>query len=258
MPSVTFDAVGPSSSGYVNTSTPTASSQSWTHTVAATANLLIAWIAFDGANTAPTCTMKAGSTSMTGAAANPIQNGGTTNTCFAFTLFNPPTGSVTITATVTNVGGDAVTGGSLSFIGAGSLGTPTVVSSHTGAITLTCPGVASTSMVAGLIGTGSTPTNPTTGTNRFQANGLSGGGQTNGQSEGATNVGSGSVSVAWNNGSTDSNCGWAVEVLASGGSTFIAPCATVVGQGEGMTPSANTGVATSPTIYQAGRRAAFY
>lgn len=45
---------------------------------------------------------------------------------------------------------------------------------------------------------------------------------------------------------------------SGGGATFIAPCATIVGQGEGMTPSANTGVASAPTIYQAGRRAAFY
>lgn len=225
--SVTFDAVGPSSSGYAVNAPGTA--PSWTHTAGASATLLIAWITIDG-QASQTVTCKAGTTAMTASAANPVNNNGS-SFAYAFYLFSPPTGSVTVAFTLQSTPGGYVAGGSLSFAGAASLGTPVTVSgTQTGSsMTLTVSGVASTSMVAGFMSLGDAPVAPSTGTNRFEANGAGSSGNTDGNAAGATNAGTGSVSITWSGlPSGDSHCGWAAEVLAP--AAAIAPGALIQAQ----------------------------
>lgn len=217
---VTFDAVGPSSSGFTGTASASSGTTTWNHTIAAGATHLLVWFCLDQGVVQNSCTCSVtGPVSLTAAAANPLNNNGQGNSN-AFYLANPPTGTVTITLSwnMSSTPGE-LTGGSMSFLGSGALGTPVTISgTHTGSsVTLTVPGVASTSMVAAFIGIGDPPVSPSVGTNRFQANGAGGGGASNGNAEGATNTGTGSVSVTWSGlPSGDTQCGWAVEVQAPG------------------------------------------
>lgn len=215
---VTFDAAG---SG--NTTSTGATSLSWSHTVNASATLLLAAVSLDETNVAPVASwvsITANSTSMTQFASSPVENTFAAG-LWIFYLFSPPTGSVTLDATIS--GGadttetDATIGGSLSFLGAATLGTPVTVPSNSGTtITLTCTGVASTSMVAGFINAGDDIPSPTTGDQQFVQNVKGSAGGTDGNEAGATNTGSGSVSISWTTfPSGDTNSGWAVEVKAA-------------------------------------------
>lgn len=217
---VTFDAVGPSSSGFAQTGWT--SPVTWSHTVGASATALFVWVAIDNTLSATT-TCKVGSTAMTAFGANPIDNNG--SYCYGFSLLNPPTGTQTITVTTAASSSGYLTGGSISFDGAGSLGFPVAITNQTStSLSLDPGGVASTSMVVAFGGFGDSPAGDlTTGTSRFTAVGAGSSGGPNGNSACGTNVGSGAVAVTWSGlPSGDTNCGWCIEVIASS-STVVTP-----------------------------------
>ncbi len=216
---VTFDNVASSSS-----TTAGAGSLTWAHNVAASANLLLVCVSLDGTNNPPASgwvTVTAGGVSMTQSASSPVNNANQAG-LWIFQLFNPPTGS-SVSIVATNAGGvntnaiDAFIGGSLSFIGASTLGTPVALASQTGAsISATVTGVASTSMVAGFCSAGDSINTPSPGSSKYIVNAKGSSGSTDGNSAGAVNTGTGSVTITWGGmPAGDSNNSWGVEITAS-------------------------------------------
>ena len=216
---VTFDNVASSSS--TTTGTP---SLTWAHNVATSANLLLVCVSMDNISSGPSagqCTVTAGGVSMTQSTGSPVSNAGAAG-LYIFQLASPPTGS-SVSIVVTNAGGaatgsiDALSGGSLSFIGASTLGTPVTVASATGAsISATVTGVASTSMVAGFCSCGDNINTPSPGNSQYIVNAKGSGGNTDGNSAGATNTGTGSVTITWGGmPAGDSNNSWGVEITAA-------------------------------------------
>ena len=216
---VTFDNVASTSS-----TTTGAGSITWSHNVAASANLLLVCVSMDNISAGPTagqCTVTAGGVSMTQSASSPVSNAGGAG-LWIFQLASPPTGS-SVSIVATNAGPntgsiDALIGGSLSFIGAGTLGTPVALASQTGAsISATVTGVASTSMVAGFCSCGDNINSPSPGNSQYIVNAKGSGGNTDGNSAGATNTGTGSVTITWGGmPGGDSNNSWGVEITAGG------------------------------------------
>lgn len=214
---VTLDSVGPSSSGHTQTSG--FASGSWSHTISGSATALLAAIAIDGvAPTYPTVAVTAGAASMTQLSGSPVGNNSQA-ALYAFGLLNPPTGSVTISFTVTGTltSADALIGGSLSFLGAGAFGTPVTVADQTGSsASATVTGTAATSLVAGFLDAGDAISAPTSGTSRWIGNVLGSSGDTGPNGAGATIPGSGTVSLTWSGFSSgDTHCTLGVEVLAA-------------------------------------------
>lgn len=210
-----------------NSSTTTgAGSLTWTHNVAATATLLLVCVSLDALNNPPAAgyvTVTAGGTSMTQSASSPVSNAGLAG-LWVFQLFSPPTGS-SVSIVATNAGGsntnsiDAFIGGSLSFTGAATLGTPVALATQTGAsISATVTGVASTSMVAGFCSAGDDINSPSPGASQYIVNAKGSAGSSDGNSAGATNTGTGSVTITWGGmPGGDSNNSWGVEIQAGGG-----------------------------------------
>jgi hypothetical protein len=144
---VTFDALFPGATG-ANIALNGASPLTWTHTCGATANLLLVGISVDNV------THAAANAAVTynGVAMTEIDfwnSGGASATAgfgSCWELVNPPTGSAH-TVSVSFSAGDSVGGGSLSFIGYGSLGpvttadsNQTIVSTGTGNVPTTTSG----------------------------------------------------------------------------------------------------------------------
>lgn len=216
---VTFDAVGPSSSGFTFNAGNPSSPVTWSHSVAASASALLVEIAFDGATaTGVSCT--AGGTSMTADSHNGSMANNGSGSTFVFTLLNPPTGSITISIAFTVSGANGASGGSLSFKGATGFGTSVTTTGLGATGSVTVSGTGSASLVAAFESLGDPPVSPgSPAVNDFGANALGGGGSTNGNSAGAHSAGGGNVTVSWATGiSGDTWRAWAVEVQGSGAS----------------------------------------
>jgi hypothetical protein len=129
-----FDAVGPSASG---ASSSGSTSLSWTHTAGAGATTAVVGASFDptGADTGITLTAKYGVPSMTQIGASVHSNGQTAGYINAFGITGGATGAVTVAVTASTAAA-FITGGSMSFTGAASFGTPaTAQGSGTGNVT---------------------------------------------------------------------------------------------------------------------------
>jgi hypothetical protein len=192
---VTFDAVGPSSSGVGSTSSNTLS---WTHTAVGSNVIIIAGVSVDAAtDTGITCSCTCGGTSMTSLGVVHSKNG-TAGFLQAFWIAGQASGAHTITATTS--GGnipDDMEGGSISFLGGGQLGTV-----YTAAGTALNPSVSvsvssSGNLIAGFLADGNT-INSSNNTSRFIINYKGGSGDATGNAAGSTAAGTGSaVTVSW-------------------------------------------------------------
>lgn len=220
---VTFDAVGPNSSGFSSTTTFT--SGSWTHPGAASMNSLLVGLAFDiNQGSVTPVAVTAGGTSMTALVSALISGTGQASLQYVFGLSNPPTGSITISWTATLTGSavcDGVIGFSLSWTGAGGgFGTPATATGTSATNTATDAGTASSSRVAAFNQNGdgftqggqpAAPFNPARGTNNL----LGGGGGSGGNYTCADAGAGGSITYSYNTTVGTDTWGVAlVEVLA--------------------------------------------
>jgi hypothetical protein len=165
-----------------------------------------------------------------------------------FGLLNPATGAQTVAVTVSSA--SWITGGSVSFTGAGGFGTAVTAFGNGTAPTVAVTGTTSGNMVVDVVATGTGVTSSSQ-TNRWLKNTNVSSGAGNGA--GSTAAAGGSVTMAYVVGSDY----WgiiAVEVQASGGGPSITdPCA-VTYQSVGQGPATlTTGNATSVAVaYPAG------
>jgi len=122
---IAFDAVG---AGYTGTTT----GPSWSHTIGAAANAIVAFVQPFIANSSPTITAKVGTTSMSqlGVISNYESGSGFFTSVYVFGLLNPPTGAQTIAVTASNSA--STSANSLSFTNVASFGTPTTASGASG------------------------------------------------------------------------------------------------------------------------------
>lgn len=210
---VTLDAVGPSSSGAGNTSS---ASLSWSHTCGASASYLLVGV---NQNNASDLAMSVtyNSVAMTSLSTeDEWQPAGGSGFLQLWGMANPPTGSAfTVAATVTGGTPTNLSGGSVSLIGAGSLGTVFAGQNFSTAASAAVTGTVTGSLVVAFCGTanGGTFTVTAPGTQRISFNPGSVpmlGAQ--------TSPGGGTVTPAW----TTTNTPWAVlavEVLAGAAAT---------------------------------------
>jgi hypothetical protein len=199
---VTFDAVGPSSSGSFNTS---GNAQSWSHTCAAgDTELLVGCCQDMNPDTGVTMSATYNGVAMTSlGVAHP--GGGTAGFLQVWRMANPPAGSaLTVTVTPSNPGAsNGLNGASLSFAGSGALSAIQSATGSSGSASLGFTGSAAGNLVAMFCG-GGNPLTSTAGTSRFVCNGDNAQGA--GNSAGATVAGGGTVTCTW----TLSSTGWAV------------------------------------------------
>ena len=217
---VTFDAVGPSSSGAGGVTSPLA----WTHTVGGgvTNGVILIAVNFD---TGSSGTMSMAATCSTGivtslgfidtfghTTASTLSNGWIQ----AWIVTGVSTGANSISVSCTPTGNlGELSGGSLSFSGCLGWGTPVLTGTQSGTgtnATETVTGVASTSQVAAFLASGNTIDSTIVTGHAGWTQSESSSNDT-GSSAGAYNSGTGSVSVEWNTGSS-SWCGIAVELQA--------------------------------------------
>jgi hypothetical protein len=156
---VTFDAVGPSSSGIHSTTSPL----TWSHTCAATANLILVGVNLSNGTFANVTAVTYGGIACTLVPGAQVYAGntGTAGPAQVFALVNPPTGANTVSVTAT--GGFDIIGGSLSFIAAGSFGTPVKGGSSGGsaAASVSIVGTTSGGFVVTMVQSGSGVTSAT-------------------------------------------------------------------------------------------------
>lgn len=226
---VAFDAVGPSSSGSVKTTSSTSST--WSHTVGTGTNrYLVVGVSLGGGSTGTgTCTATFGGVSMTQlGTARPATTG--TGKVYLFGLANPASGTGTVTITSSTAG--VITGGSTSWTGVGSVGTAAsaVGGSVTAAVSVT--GTATSSMVVAQAGAGSA-FSATTQTLRYRATGNTA--SSAGNSQGISAAGNGGTVAMSNTLSSDDWAVIAVELKA----------ATVAYTGSAVTTSATTPLGSS-------------
>ena len=216
---VTFDAVGPGSSGTQSGTSPL----TWAHVCGASATLIIVDVSVDAASddSAVSVAVTYGGQSLT--SLQRWESGGAAQKVgFAqkFYLFSPPTGSNTVSVTVTGSGFDGITGGSKSYNGAALLGT--VVKSDSAGSAVTSGSIVTStldtdSIVDALVVTGGDTVAFTAGTSRFNngtGSGFSGAGSF---SASATAPGTGgNVTVSWTM-AADFFAAIAVEVRAQAG-----------------------------------------
>jgi hypothetical protein len=194
---VAFDAVGPSSSGSYTASVATGASATWTHVLGASANAITVSVAVGNSSTATTTiVVKVGSTTMT--ALGKALSDNTTNSGYVqlFGLISPPTGSQTITVTLTGTT-SSIAGGSVSFTGAGSFGTAATNYGYTAAPTVSITPTASGNMITAGWCSGSTGT-ITAGTGdtlRWSHSGNNNSGAGNGGQETYPTVGTAAVNM---------------------------------------------------------------
>lgn len=239
---VTFDAVGPSSSGKTGTTSP----QTWTHTCGASATELLVGVAVDSAgDSGLTAAVTYNSVSMTSVLR--WQTGGAGQVSGfgqVFRMLNPPTGSAfTVSVAVTGTGTfDQISGGSVSFAGSGTISSAVHSDSAAASVTsasLAVPTTSASNMAAAFLANGSGNTASTAGTSRFIVPGSGGlaGGAT--YAAGATIAGTGSnVTISWSQDS-DWYAAVGVEVQVFTGANATAVLASGAGAALGA------GVATS-------------
>jgi hypothetical protein len=192
---VAFDAVGPSASGAGNSSSATLS---WTHTSAGAQQAILAGVALGvvgdgGFSLSATCD------GATMAAAGPAvhANGGTDGFIQWFYILGTSAGSHTIVATAAGGTPLSLSGGSVSFTGAGGLGTQSSSVGSGTAVSTATGGSTSGNITAALATCGSDNfTSGGSGTSRWVQNGPSTSGA--GSSAGQTQAGSGSaLTFSW-------------------------------------------------------------
>lgn len=217
----TFDAVGPSASGFTSAATP----YQWSHTVASDATLLLVGVSCG--TDSRTLTVTAGGVAMTTNAGSNVWKRHTDDNTAGFgqwyALPAPPTGSVTIVVSGATTG-DRICGGSLSFKGtaldASAYGTPVSAIGSSAAPTVNIVTTGASNLVAAFLAAGQVGgTVGGTSTSRFAATGdtNSGAGNLAGQTAPATGS-SVTMSRAIN---SDFWAIFAVEVLA--GATVLPP-----------------------------------
>jgi hypothetical protein len=205
---VAFDAAGPTGA-----STPAVTSAgplTWTHVCGASATVLLVEVGVDssadGSLTVSTPTY--GGQAMAPVGSKVHTNGGTQGFIQLFKLVNPPTGSNSVSVSVTGGTPGRLWGGSVSYSGAGDAvasGTPTTGSGTSPSMAI--PSASSSNMVVGFLGNGSDSTTATAGTSRFNSTLTSVGFQAcnNGAISDATGTGS-NVTISW----TQATDFWAV------------------------------------------------
>jgi hypothetical protein len=242
---VTFDAVGPSSSGGGTSGATTSTTASWTHTAGASATAVVVQVAIgNGSSGGVTTTATYGGVSMT-SLGQVAANSGTTGYVVMFGLLSPATGAQTVAITVSSA--STISGGSVSFTGAGSFGTAATASGSSTAPSVTATGTTSGNVVVDALGTGSGVTSSSQ-TNRWLKNTNTA--SSAGCGAGSTAAAGGSVTMAY----VVTNDEWgivAVEVQAGGsggGGAIYNPCA-VTYQTKGQGPATlTTGNATSVAV----------
>lgn len=155
---VTFDAVGPSATGFVNTSVAQNGTVTWTHVVGSGTGryLLVGFSLGAAAATATAATFTvtfAGSTMTQLAKVEAYASGGGNGEVFLYGLLNPTSGSGTVSITTSGAG--TITGGSLSFAGASGVGTAVSASGHSTTVSVSVTGASANNMVGAQIGAGS-------------------------------------------------------------------------------------------------------
>lgn len=215
---VTFDAVGPSSSG--SYSAPV----SWTHTPVGTPTVVFVQVAVgaDGA----TCSVTYGGTSMV--SLGKVHSGGlTAGFEQLFALAGPAAGAQTVTVTLTSGTGSTVSASSLSYKGSGTTagtayGTPVTASSPSsatsGSISLT--GASTSNMVVAGVCTGSGGETASGGDTRRSVTDVDSSTAAGCSASFDKASASGTVTINW----TMASDAWgavAVEILAAGGSTSV-------------------------------------
>lgn len=221
MANVTFDAVGPNSSGAGG---PTiASPETWSHTAAVGAALLVGFT-IDQAASNPVTAITYGGTAMTLIAAVNV-NAGSNGFVLLYGLANAGNGSAqTVSVTFTGtpdigfLGSCSYANAALTF--AAAFGTPVTATGSTGAEAVTLTGTQASSRLVAMDGTGGVPSTPftwTNGTNRWSNAGSSAGNVGSGGM--ADTAGGGSVTMTMTGDSTDSFGIIGVEVFAAASST---------------------------------------
>jgi hypothetical protein len=218
---VAFDAVGPGAAGTQSGTSPL----TWSHVNGGSATLILVGVSVDaGADGAVTASATYGGSAMT--SLQRWESGGNTkNAGFVqvFYKFSPLTGSNSVSVSATT-GFDGITGGSISFTGATSLGTP--VTSDSNAATATTgtnvvPTTSASNMAAVFFCNGSNTSAFTAGTSRFVNGTGAGFGGAASFSGGATAAGTGgNVTFTWTQ-AADWYAAIGVEIQASGGAVVI-------------------------------------
>lgn len=226
----TYDSVGPSTGiGAQSTTSPA----SWTHTLVATTNsVVLAWGCLDaGTDTGYTLSATCGGTPMNAVASGTIHsNGGTAGFGTLWQLTGVGSGAKTIVVTAggTGTGLDAVTGGSIGFIGADQTSPVGAVTSHVSSGPSANPSGASGAntngnILAGFLVGGARASAETAGTLRFTAPTLSTEAGAGGHSAGGTAPATGSaVTFTW----TVTSDWWGmviVEVLPPSAAAAVVP-----------------------------------
>lgn len=191
---VNFSAVGPSSSGAGNPTSPA----TWTHVVAAGDTELLVGVGHDNTTVgAGGLAVTYGGTAMTFVGSWPSGGPGkTVGYVSVWRMHNPPAGSATVSCSWT--AGDGVTGGSLSYNGSATIGTITTADSAGVAVTsgtITLTGSTAGNRVVFIVTAGSGGIVFTGGTQRYSFSGAGSGAATG--TGGADSAGGGSVTATW-------------------------------------------------------------
>lgn len=216
---VTFDALGPSSSGAQSSASPL----TWSHTCGALATVLLVGIAVDPTGTDGSMAATATYNGVAMTSLKRWESGGSSKDVGwvqVFYLESPPTGTAyTVSVSVTpSASYDIISGGSLSFAGSASLSTATTADSagaNVSSGTISVPTTAAANMVAVFACDGSDTLAFTAGTSRLVTTGSGDGAA--GAVAGATIAATGSnVTVSWTQAS-DMYAAIGVEIQAGGG-----------------------------------------
>lgn len=221
---VTFDAVGPSSSG-ATTGSGGGSSLSWSHVGGGTANYaLVTTVQGGSAKGTDTCTFSGSSMSLLARVYSNEAGSNTAGYVSLWGLANPATGTVTVLYTPQTSG--VLIAGSVTYTGVGSVGTPIVASGNSSAPSASITGTTSGSIIGGGICSGSPVSSPTQ-TSRWSDNVDPNSAADNAAMQDAASSG-GTITLAWTILGGDFWGLVAVELLASGGTPAAATPSPVV------------------------------
>jgi hypothetical protein len=225
---VAFDAVGPSSAGVSSLSS---TNLSWTHTVGTGPATILVSCALDSAISNQTMTATCDGTSMS--SLGTIATSGSA-ACYlqVWKIDAQGAGAHAIVITASGTPTD-LTGGSISFTGVDSLGTPVTAQ----AATVNLPNGTADNIIASFFGAGNNVTGYSTGTSRFNKN-LGGAYNNLGNIGGGTQTATaGTNTITWTtSASGNSQAIFAVEVKAPGGtesSAGYSSTATILSGGTG-------------------------